>query len=220
MKQFVRSHKLLWNIAFWILFFIIVASIALLKSSDVSKYSMFLIGVLLILNRIYLAKGSIKRLPYFLSFLALLFILVGLRQIFSSSESASDLFSSTAFVSMVSYFLVSSIVIMSVALAVLDLTKNTLGVETPSDFIRIFTICFFFLVIFYPFVVIHIKRLRDARLSYWWTLLTLIPCVQTLFAAFLCFKGSAKRSSVKKKSEQPRRSSQHNRNRNKRKMRR
>ena len=26
MKQFVRSHKLVWNLGFWILFFVLVAS--------------------------------------------------------------------------------------------------------------------------------------------------------------------------------------------------
>lgn len=93
MKQFVRSHKLLWNIAFWILFFAVVILMVLtfsvsdkiIAEADLSKEEFvdffipvfsFLLAVLLIINRIYLVKGSVKRLPYFLSLLAL-FVLVG-----------------------------------------------------------------------------------------------------------------------------------------------
>ena len=169
--------------------------------------------MLLIVNRIYLVKGSVKRLPYLLSLLALFFILVGLRKISGSSESIFNLFLLTAFYFMISYFIISSIVMMTVALTILDLTKNILGLEISTHFIRTLILSFFILGILYPFIVLHIKRLRDARLSYWWTLLTLVPCVQTLFEIFLCFKGSAK-----KKSKQPKRSSQHKQNKSKPKI--
>ena len=61
-----------------------------------------------------------------------------------------------------------------------------------SDFIPYLTLSLLSLTLFYPFVALHIKRLRDIKLSYWWTLLTLVPIISILFEVFLCLKKSSK----------------------------
>ena len=111
-----------------------------------------------------------------------------------------------------SYFYFSSFYILTI---VTDLSEDSIGVETPPDFIRTTIMCFLCLVAFYPFVVLYIKRLRDIKLSYWLTLLALIPGIDTLFTIFLCLKGSAK-----KISKQSRKSSQRKQSKNKRNIRR
>ena len=217
MKQFVRSHKLVWNLGFWILFFVLVF-FTLIKPEIVGIPKIYfgsLVGVLLIVNRIYLVKGSIKRLPYFLSILALLLILIILCKISGSSLSFFELFFLSIISFMFSYFFLSSYFILPIAMKISDLVQSNLSLEISTGLIRTSIVSFLCLVIFYPFVVLHIKRLRDIRYSYWWTLFTVVPGIHILFEIFLFLKGSAK-----KKSKQPKRSSQHKQNKSKRKMRR
>ena len=180
MKQLVHIPKLIWkHISFWILFFVMVVLLTLVGKLSIYITSSF--GALLIAYRVHSIKGSIKRLPYFLSLLALSFIFVFFAGIFGFSFVISYFFAATLFVTYISskFF---------------NLTQEILGLTVPAGFIRSVIISFFCLCIFYPFVVMNIKRLRDINLSGWFSLITLIPGISLLFEIFLCFKGTTKRS--------------------------
>ena len=216
MKQFVRSHKLTWNLGFWVLFFIMVFfNSAEPEIVGVSKiYFSSLIGGLLIVNRIYLVEGRIKRFSYFLSLLVLLFVLVLIICITSPIDFSKSLSTVAISVPMSSYFFAPSPFLVLGGAKVYMLVWKALNLKTPIPFIGFLMMGLLYLVVFYPFVVLHVKRLRDIRLSYWWTLITLIPGVHVLLEIFLCLKGSAKRRSRRIKQR-----SQHGRRRgNKRKL--
>ena len=209
MKQFVRSYKLAWNFGFWVLFFVLVF-FTLVKPEiiGVSKiYFSSFIGGLLIVNRIYLVEGRIKRIPYFLSLLVLLFVLVLIICITSPIDFSKSLSTVVVSVPMSSYFFAPSPFVTLAATKIYILVWKTLNLKTSIPFISFSIIGLLYLVIFYPFVVLHVKRLRDIRLSYWWTLITLIPGVHILLEIFLCLKGSAKRKSrrIKQKSQHKKR---------------
>ena len=219
MKYYVRSLKFTWNFIFWILF-LTVAFFSLTESKilDISKvYFSSILGALLIFNRVYLVKGRIKRLPYFLNLAALFFILILIQSItniphFSQFLSTLDLstlklsyFSqslSTVGLSVIksSYFSTSYPLVLLTAKEVYTLIWQTLNLK-PMPFFDFLIGMLFCLGIFYLFVTLHIKRLRDVKFSYWWTLLTLIPGINVLFTIFLCLKKSAKRSKKKNKNK-------------------
>ena len=212
MKQFVRSRKWAWNICFWILFFLIVFFI--LTEPEIlgipKTYFSFFLGMLLIINRVYLVKGRIKRLPYFLSLLALFAIPVTLLKILSSLKIFPEFFFLIAIIFSTSYFSGSGFIMLAIAVEINNLTKDILDLEAPFNIIYIFTPGVLCLAIFYPFVVLHIKRLRDIKFSSWWTLLTLIPVINILFEIFLCIKDPPKRSKDKiNKTKSQKSSSKH-----------
>ena len=197
MKQFVRSRKMLWNLIFLVLFLALV----FIKPSKIITILTFhyglYIGILLIVNRIYLVKGSIKRLPYFLSLLILLSIPVILIKIISSATFLHTLLISSVLFFTASYFKLSFFCVTLVNIKFYKWIQESLSFKFQSDLIPFLTLGLLGLVIFYPFVVLHIKRLRDIKLSYWWTLLTLIPVINILFEIFLCLKGPPKQSKDK-----------------------
>lgn len=207
MKKFVRSHRLAWNFGFWLLFFVLVF-FTLAKPETVGKiYFSSFIGGLLIINRIYLVEGRIKRLPYFLSLLVLLFVLVLIIYIMSPIDFSKSLSTFVVSMPVSSYFFAPSPFVTLAAAKIYILVWKTLSMKTHMPFIGFLTIGLLYLLIFYPFVVLHVKRLRDIRISYWWMLMTLVPGVHVLFEIFLCFKGSAKRKSrrIKQRSQRKRR---------------
>lgn len=211
MKQFVRTWKPAWNLLFWILFFTSLAFFMdILKTKGISRlYFAPSLGALLIANRVYLVKGSIKRLPYFLTLLSLFSILATLVHITSSQNFPKSLSLVGLYSLMLSYFHVSALLATSVTPKIYNLLGETLNLKMPDGFTHLLIQQLLNLVIFYPFVALHIKRLRDIRLSYWLTLITLIPGINILFEFFLCFKGSAKRTKrVKRKVNKVRKARQ------------
>ena len=207
MKQFVRSRKWFWNLSFLALFLALV----FIKSSKIiaistTIYYVSYIGALLIINRVYLVKGCIKRWPYFLNLLTLFVILITIIKISDSSQSFLDLSFFFAMLFSISYFFASSLFTSPITWKIYNLTKDMLDLEVPSSVLSTSILSVLCLAIFYPFVVLHIKRLRDIKFSYWWTLLTLIPAINILFEIFLCFKKSARQSGhggkKKQKSEE------------------
>ena len=216
MKQFVRSYKLAWNFGFWVLFFVLVFfTLAKPEIIGVPKiYFSYFIGGLLIVNRIYLVEGRIKRIPYFLSLLVLLFVLVIIICITSSIDFSKSLSTVAISVPMSSYFFAPSPFLVLGGAKVYMLVWKALNLKTPIPFIGFLTIGLLHLAVFYPFVALHVKRLRDIRFSYWWTLMTLIPGVHVLLEIFLSLKGSAKRRSRRIKQK-----SQHRKSSNKRRSR-
>ena len=207
MKQFVRSHKLAWNFGFWLLFFVLVfftlAKPEILGVSEVHFGSF--IGGLLIVNRIYLVQGRIKRLPYFLSLLVLFFVLLLIIYITSSVSFFKSFYTAVISVPVSSYFFASYSFLVLGGLKIYALVWKALNLKTHTPFISFLTIGLLCLAVFYPFVVLHVKRLRDIRLSYWWAFITLIPGVHILLEIFLCLKGSAKRRSRRIKQRPQRR---------------
>ena len=196
MKQFVRIWKPAWNLLFWILFFASLAFFMdILKNKDVSRlYFIPSLGALLIANRVYLVKGSIKRLFYFLTLLSLFSILVTLIHTTNSQNFPKSLSFIDLYPLMLSYFHVSAIFTASVTPQIYNLFVETLNLKISKAFTHLLIQHLLNLVIFYPFVALHIKRLRDANLSYWLTLITLIPGINILFEIFLCLKGPTKRT--------------------------
>ena len=208
MKYVVRSLKVTWNFIFLILFF--TAAFFIVTKAKIigiqTTYSGFLpyfssfLGILLIVNRVYLVKGRIKRWPYFLNLLTLFIILVILTTFSGISKNFLDLSFLVATMLSISYFFVSSLFIIPITIEIHNVIQKThhLIQEVPTIVIRTFILSVLCFILFYPFVVLHIKRLRDIKLSYWWTLLTLIPGINILFEIFLCLKKSAKRSKKSK----------------------
>ena len=199
MKRSMCTHKLTRILGFWILFFVLVGFMMLSKDYLGNKVLAFVgssFGVLLIGTYVN-SKESIKRLPYFLSLLALLLTLAILPKIFiSSSLSFLGVFFTVIFYFTMSYFLMSSIYIMPVITKGWSLLQSILGLEIQSEFISATIISLSFLGVFYPFVILKIKRLNDINLSGWFSLITFIPFISVLFEIFLCLKGSAKKKSI------------------------
>ena len=202
MKYYVRSLKFTWNFIFWILFLTVV--FFSLTESEIlgipKTYFSSILAALLIFNRVYLVRGRIKRLPYFLNLAALFFILVSIKGITSMPHFSQSLSTVGLSVLKFSYFSASFPLVLSAATKVYTLIWQTLNLKA-MPFINFLIGVFFCLGIFYPFVTLHIKRLRDIKFSYWWTLVTLIPSVHILFEIFLCLKKSAKRSKKKNKNK-------------------
>ena len=193
MKQSLRTWKPTRVLIFWVLFCLVVVFMKFAQNLDISgNYFAPLIGVLLIASRIHSTKERIKRLSYFLSLLALLFLLIVLRQIINSQNfSMTFLIGIASFT--ISYFFVSSLFVIGYVLKIFNLSQEILGLEIPG-IIRTLILSFLLLGVLYPFVVLNLKRLRDINLSGWFSLLTLIPGISLLFEIFLCLKGSAKSS--------------------------
>lgn len=62
--------------------------------------------------------------------------------------------------------------------------------EIQSLFIAFTVVIFVLLIILWPFLVFHIKRLHDVNLSGWFSLIALIPFINFLFFLFLLFRKS------------------------------
>ena len=198
MKYYVRSLKVIWNFIFLVLF-ILVVSFTLIdsKTLGISKtYFSSILAALLIFNRVYLVKGRIKRGPYFFNILALFFILVALYKFLYSSKSFSEICLYLADLFFISYFFAVGSIMLPLTTKIYSLIQDKL--EIYPNLVRSFIMAFLCLLAFYPFVTLHIKRLRDIRLPYWWALVTLIPGINILFEIFLFMKKSVKR---KKKSD-------------------
>ena len=180
MKQSLRTWKPTRGLVFWVLFCLVVVFMKSAQNLGISgNYFAPLIGVLLIASRIHLTKGRIKRLPYFLYLLTLVFMVVVLRQIINSQNFSMTFL--TGIVSFtISYFFVSSLVVIGYILKISNLSQEILGLEVPG-IIRFLILGFLLLGILYPFVVLNLKRLRDVNLSGWFSLLTLIPGISLLF---------------------------------------
>lgn len=190
MRKLLRTPKLR-ILGFWILFFVLLILMIASEALGIPKpYFAFAFGILLIGNCVHSIQGRIKRWPYFLSLFALLFMLVILRKIFGSSLSFFELFIQAILTFTGSYFLVSILFVIPVVFRIRDLVKNILDLESLPDFVGVLILGFFLLAVFYPFVVLNIKRLRDIKLSGWFSLITLILGISFLFEIFLCLKGS------------------------------
>ena len=192
---------------FWVLFFVLVF-FTLVKPEIIGLSKIYFssfIGGLLIFNRIYLVEGRIKRIPYFLSLLAISFTMLILFNIMSSVSFLSSFSVLCITLFMSSYFSVLLIIAKVANVEFYKLIHELLGFKIPFDFVPILSLGLLSLAVFYPFVVLHVKRLRDIRLSYWWAFITLIPGVHILLEIFLCLKGSAKRRSRRIKQRPQRR---------------
>ncbi|MDE0118639.1 MAG: DUF805 domain-containing protein [Bdellovibrionales bacterium] len=199
MKYYVRSLKITWNFIFWVLFILVVVFTLIdSKTLGISKYFSFILGALLIVNRVYLVKGRIKRWPYFLNILALFFILIALYKFIYDSKNFSEICVFMAAFFSISYFFVASFVMLAMTIKIHSLVQDNLTLEVPLILVRSLIMSFLCLAAFYPFVTLHIKRLRDINLSYWWTLATLIPGINILFEIFLFTKKSVKRKKKNK----------------------
>lgn len=198
MREQTLIRKLIRILGFWILFFALVVLTMSSKTLGINKfYIAMFFGVLLIGNYVPSIKGRIKRTTYFFGLLALLLILMVLSKTFGFQPSPNFFI---VFISLFvfSYFLMSVFYVMPIMMNVLDLVQNALGLEIQSHFFRAIVMCMFFLGIFYPFVILNIKRLRDINLSGWFSLITFIPFISFLFEIFLCLKGSTRKKQVKK----------------------
>ena len=198
MRKQTHIHKLTRILGFWILFFALVVLTVSSEALGINKtYITMFFGILLIGNYVPYIKGEIKRRFYFFGLLALLFMLAILRKIFGIQPSPNFLmvFFNIIFYFTISYFFMSALYIMPITMKVLNLAQSTLGLEIQSNFIRTLILCLLFLGVFYPFVILNIKRLRDINLSGWFSLITFIPFISILFEIFLCFKGSVRKKS-------------------------
>ncbi len=195
MKYYVRSLKITWNFAFWVLFVLVVFFTLIdSKTLGISKtYFSSILGALLIVNRVYLVRGRIKRWPYFLNILALFLILVALYKFIYDSKSFSEICLLISPFFSISYFFAAGYVMLPLTIKVHSLVQDNLNLEVSSFLVRSLSMSFLCLAAFYPFVTLHIKRLRDINRSYWWTLATLIPGINILFEIFLFMKKSTKR---------------------------
>ena len=132
----MRTRKLILILSFWLLFFVLVALMASPKILGISRsYLAFSFGALLIGSRVHSIKGRIKRWPYFLSLLALLFMLVALHKIFGISSNFFELFFSAAFFfTTISYFFVSSFFILPVAMKIYGLIQKYFRFRNSNQF--------------------------------------------------------------------------------------
>ena len=202
MKRFMRIRKITWILCFWALFFVLVifmtsvenlSTHGILSNLRISLSTISLyFGALLIANRVYSIKGRIKRVPYFLNLLALLFMLAILGNV---GDSLNNFFQNFLFIILSflnSYFFAAAYSVAEVSMKIFDLGQEILGLKIPTGFIRSLILGLLYVGIIYPFVVLNIKRLKDMSFSGWFSLISLIPVVSVLFEIFLCLKGSGK----------------------------
>ena len=200
MTQFIRNHKWAKIFTFWTLFFGVVTLWhtidPMFRSSPFKEEwllwlfaSLFvvsvLLGGLLVFTCMNSVKGRIKRVPYFFGLLLLWFVLQAVPNFLGVENSENFVFF------MQSYFFFGTFHSFGITVEIQSLTYDISGLELPT-FIKFLITGLVCLSVFYPFVVLTLKRLRDINLSSWFSLLTLIPVVSFLFEIFLCFKGSAK----------------------------